>query len=325
MDGSSDLKAVGSRLPPAVRSALGVGSAVVTFSWLVGVLNPLQMLSVGVRPFSKRAFRDVNRACARNIWGLWVLVAELQNRIQLRFTGDPIVAEENSLVLPNHQTIADVMVLLCYGWRAGRLGDMKWFVKDPVKYVPGPGWGMSFLDCIYVKRNWAQDEAEIRRLFDKFKDDQIPLMLVSFLEGTRKTPNKHAASVEFARSRGYYVPQHTMVPRTKGFVATMVGLRDHLDAVHDVTIAYPGRVPSLMDCFTGEVSRVDLHVKRTPIGDMPRTEEELTAWAHRCFEEKDRLLAYHAEHGAFPGEPRIQPVKGSDWFKAEPKRNLALP
>ncbi|HJL43082.1 MAG TPA: lysophospholipid acyltransferase family protein [Myxococcales bacterium LLY-WYZ-16_1] len=308
---------------PLFRTALGRGSAALTFGYLIGVVNPLQMLSLAVRPFSATAFREFNRSCARHVWGLWVLVAEFQNRIELRFSGDPIGVRENSLVLPNHQSIADVMVLLSYGWRAGRLGDMKWFVKDPIKYVPGPGWGMRFLDCIYVKRNWAQDEGQIHRLFDKFKREQIPLMLVSFLEGTRKTPAKHRASREFAQSRGLYVPEHTMVPRTKGFAATLSGLRDHLDAVHDVTIAYPQGVPTLFDCFEGRVGRVDVHVRRHPAAGLPADFEALSRWAFDRFREKDELLEHHRRHGAFPGPWRTEPIRASDWFRAEHRRQLA--
>lgn len=46
------------------------------------------------------------------------------------------------------------------------LGDMKWMVKDIIKYVPGVGWGMLFLDCIFVKRDWTTDKESIRKTFD---------------------------------------------------------------------------------------------------------------------------------------------------------------
>ena len=34
-------------------------------------------------------------------------------------------------------------------------------------------------------------------------------------------------------------PQHTLLPRTRGFVATVQGLRSRLDAVYDVTDTLP--------------------------------------------------------------------------------------
>jgi len=307
-------------MPGWLRGALGLGLGAVSFAVLILILNPLQMLSVVVRPFSKSAFREVNRWFARFIWGLWVVMAERLIGIEVRFTGDPIRKGENALVLSNHQTMADVMVLLAYGWRSARLGDMKWFVKDVVKWVPGPGWGMKFLDCIFLERNWARDRSRIEKLFGKFHAENIPIFLVSFLEGTRKTPEKHARSVAYAEERSLYVPHHTLVPRTKGFVATMIGLRGHLDAVHDVTIAYPGRVPSLVDCFAGRVQRVDVHLRRHAVETLPEGEAELTQWVYDRFRDKDERLARHVEQGEFGGPIQSGPVRPADWFRPEPDR-----
>lgn len=285
---------------PLARAAVGLTTCVISFGYLILVLNPLQVASLLVRPFSKSSFRAVNRWCARSIWGWWAWMAERQNGIDLRFFGDPVPVDENAVILPNHQTMADVMVLLCYGRRARRIGDLKWFVKDPVKWVPGPGWGMKLLDCIYVKRDWARDQEEIHRLFDKFVEERIPISLVTFLEGTRFTPKKHTAAVEFAEERGLPVPRNTLVPRTKGFVATMEGLRSHLAAVHDVTIVYPHGVPTLLDCFTGKLRRVDIHVRRHPVGTLPDGEEALASWVRDVFVQKDQLIDEHRRLGAFP-------------------------
>jgi len=311
-------------VPSWLRASLGLSTGALSFVYLVGILNPIQMLSVLVRPFSKRAFRTINRWCARSVWGLWVVMAERQNGIVFRFTGDALPREENSLLLPNHQSMADVLVVLAHGWRMARLGDMKWFVKDVVKWVPGPGWGMKFLDCIFLKRNWDQDRTEIERLFGKFKEEDIPICLVSFLEGTRKTPEKHAESRAFAESRGMYVPEHTMVPRTKGFVATMIGLRAALDSVQDLIIAYPEGVPSLLDCFVGRPRRIDIHVRRYPVESLPSDEAGLTEWVRARFREKDALLAEHAEKGVFPGAPTSGPVQALDWFRAESVRRCPV-
>jgi len=311
-------------VPAWLRTSLGLSAGALSFVYLIGILNPIQMLSVLVRPFSKSAFRTVNRWCARSVWGLWVVMAERQNGTIFRFTGDVPPREENAVLIPNHQSMVDVLVVLAHGWRTARLGDMKWFVKDVVKWVPGPGWGMKFLDCIFLKRNWAQDRTEIERLFGKFKEEDIPIYLVSFLEGTRKTPQKHAASRAFAESRGMHVPEHTMVPRTKGFVATMIGLRTALDSVQDLTIAYPDGVPSLIDCFAGRPRRIDIHVRRYPIETLPTDEAGLTQWVLDRFREKDALLAEHAERGVFAGAPTSGPIQALDWFRPEPARRCPV-
>jgi 1-acyl-sn-glycerol-3-phosphate acyltransferase len=295
----------------------GVAAGALSFAYLIFVLNPIQMASVVVYPFSKRVFRSINRWCARSIWGLWVIMAERQNRIRVRITGDPIPRRENALLLPNHQSMADVMLVMCFAWRCGRLGDMKFFVKDIVKWFPGFGWGMKFLDCIFVKRDWAKDRQGIHRLFEKYKREDIPIFLVSFLEGTRRTDEKHEHARRFAMERGIYCPEHTLIPRTKGFVATMLGLREHLDAVYDLTIGYPDGVPSLVNCFEAKVKRVEVHVRRYAVDSLPTDEAELERWVYDRFRDKDALLARLPQEEQFPGDPLPHGVRVRDWFRAE--------
>ncbi|MBI2379087.1 MAG: acyltransferase [Deltaproteobacteria bacterium] len=300
-----------------MRRFLGLATCVLSFAYLIFVLNTIQMLSVVFYPFSRKTMREINRWCARSIWGLWVIMAEVQNGIEIRIKGDEIPPRENALLLPNHQTMADVMVLICFAWRCGRVGDLKFFVKEVMKYVPGPGWGMRFLDCIFVKRDWERDKDGILRLFSKYKAESIPVFLVSFLEGTRRTPVKHAAAQAFAEDRGLYVPKHTLVPRTKGFVATMQGLRSHLDAVYVLTIGYPGRIPTLLNCYEAKVERVELHLRRYPIAELPEAEAELSKWVFERFEELDRRLEELAATGAITGPSRDSKVNALDWFRSE--------
>lgn len=301
-----------------VLKVLRLLSGALSFLYLIIVLNGVQLLSLLVLPFSRRVARRMNRWCARSIWGLWVLMAERQNKIDVRVTGDEVPIRENALLLPNHQSMTDVLLALCFAWRARRLGDLKWFVKDVVKYVPGPGFGMWFLDCIFVKRDWLKDRGNIDRLFNKYKTEKIPLFLVSFLEGTRLTKKKLAESQAFARERGHYVPKHTLVPRTKGFVFSMLGLGDHLDAVYDITFGYQGdRPPSLYECFAGDVVRLDMHVRRYPRAALPSDEEGLAEWALARFREKDELLEQFKTTGAFPGRVHDGKVTLADWLRSE--------
>jgi len=238
----------------------------------------------------------------------------------VRFTGDPIPFRENALLLPNHQSMADLMVVMCFAWRCGRLADLKWFAKNPIKYFPGFGWGMLFLDCIFVKRDWTRDRSNIDRLFGKYKAEQIPVFLVSFLEGTRLKPHKQAASQEFARERGLHVPRYNMVPRTKGFVTTVDGLRDHIDAVYSITIGYPEFTPTVVDCFTGVIDRIEVNVRRYPTAELPADDEALTQWALDRFREQDDLLSDFAQAQRFAGNEQPGRVRLRDWFFPERRR-----
>ncbi len=259
-----------------------------------------QTLSLGLLPFSRHAFRRANRELADWWWGICVTASHRINHVELMFTGDEIPPRENAIVVVNHQQMPDITFLMVLAREKGRLGDMKWFVKDQLKYVPGVGWGMVFLDCLFVKRDWASDVENIRQTFGRITRDSVPLWLMLFPEGTRFKPEKLERSRDFARKKGLHQPEHTLVPRTKGFVASVQGLGEHLDAVYDITIGYEEGVPNLWQYVKGVCTRAHLHVHRAPARDLPETDEGLSNWLMHRFKRKDELLDHFYKNGAFP-------------------------
>ena len=288
--------------------------------YLVLVLNPIQVLSALIYPFSPNLCRYINRACGRNIWGMWVIMGEAMLGIKVRLIGDQPPIKQNALVLANHRSMADIVALLSFAWRCGRLGDLKWFVKDQLKWVPGVGWGMKFLDCIFVRRNWQEDKAGIEKLFGTFKENDIAMWLVSFLEGTRYSTRKRDAAQKFAQSRGLYEPKHTLVPRVKGFVTSVEGLRTHLDAVYVITIGYPNDAPSLTKWFSLQIPTVDLHVKAYPIEELPEDDKSLGDWAYARYREMDERLEIFYREGAIPGKTMGAPIRPWHLLRPESKR-----
>ncbi|MBL0312753.1 MAG: acyltransferase [Holophagaceae bacterium] len=202
--------------------------------------------------------------------------------------------------MANHRDYSDILILLFLGALKSRLGDMKWFIKDVLKYLPGVGWGMLFLDCIFVKRNWTADRGSVEKTFAKVKKEDIPIWLVSFLEGTRLTPKKLEASQSYMASLDLAPTHHVMFPRTKGFVASVRGLGDHIQAIYDVTIVYEGPVMKLWEILMGNPRNIYLYVRRFPVAGLPSDDRELAEWAIRLFAEKDRLIEQFRETGAFP-------------------------
>ncbi len=264
------------------------------------VAQILQISSVVILPFSKIQFRRFNRNVANGWWSLVVFCMEKVNRIKIVFSGDKIPSQENAIVVANHQEMTDICLLFTLAIRKKRLGDMKWFVKDIIKYMPGVGWGMLFLDCLFVKRDWARDAAGIKKVFAGFNRDKVPFWLMSFCEGTRITPKKLARAQEFAKGRGMYIPQHVLIPRTKGFTASVEGLRERLDAVYDVTIGYGGAPVTLWQLSKGCLKSAHLHVRRFETSVLPIAEADLAKWLLQRFEEKDRLMGYFYQKGCFP-------------------------
>jgi len=267
------------------------------------LFNVAQTASLVLVPFSRRTFRRFNRWCADTWWGWCVVAAETFNRTQIVITGENLPLDDNALVVSNHQQMPDILALMALARRRGRLGDLKFFVKHALKWIPGLGWGMQFLNCPFLRRDWTQDHATIHRTFETLVQERIPMWLVSFAEGTRATPEKIRKSAEWAMEQGIDTTRHVLIPRTKGFVATIEGLEDHLHAVYDVTIGYVGGVPTLWQLITGSVRRIHLHVRRFPVTELPRLERELREWLLALYREKDDLLEHFYTHGVFPANP----------------------
>ncbi len=264
-------------------------------------INLLQTASLLVRPFSRSAFRRINRSFANAWWGGCVLYAEKVNGTRLALSGEDLPCQENAIVVCNHQQMPDITTIMVIARRKQRLGDLKWFVKRSIMFVPGVGWGMRFLDCLYVRRNWDSDRESVLKTFGTIINERIPLWLVSFVEGTRVTPEKIRASQAFARSRGIDPTEHVLLPRTSGFAASVKGLGEHIGAVYDFTIGYVGGVPTLWQYIKGQVPLVHVHVRRFPIAELPQLEPDLKDWLTKRFLEKDRLLDHYSKHGSFPG------------------------
>lgn len=292
--------------PPSWKERFaGTAKAVPAVGFLFVTLiafNLLQTLSLVLLPLSRKAFRGFNRWAANLWWGWCVSLARGLHKTRIEVSGDAVPDGENALVLANHQQMPDITFLMFFARSKQRLGDMKWFVKDIIKYVPGAGWGMVFLDCPFVKRNWAADRESIARTFSRLVQGRVPVWLILFPEGTRITPQKLSKSNDYARAHGHQTHRHLLLPRTKGFAASVQGLRSHLDAVYEITIGYPTGVPTLWQYCRGFVRVAHLHVRRFPVGDMPANDDELSRWLIDRFQEKDRLLERFYQTGRFISE-----------------------
>jgi 1-acyl-sn-glycerol-3-phosphate acyltransferase len=257
--------------------------------------NFLQTLSLVLLPFSGKAFRAINRNLARIWFSSLGLFLDYLPGLEILLTGDYLPQNENAFVVANHQSGADIPVIMWLAYKCRRTADLKWFVKDVIKWVPGIGWGMLFLDCLFLKRNWNADKEKILTTFERLRVNRIPFFLLSFVEGTRLTKTKLNRSQDFCRKAKLPVLKHVMSPRTRGFEATLEGLSSMAEAVYDVTLAFEGfttgEVPGFGALFFGPVHRVHVHVRRFPSSALPTTKEGRIKWILDRFTEKDRRLA----------------------------------
>jgi len=263
------------------------------------LINLVQVLALPVAAFSQAAFRRMNRAMADLWWGWCTSLGRIIYGTHIIETGDVLPMRENVILLANHQQMPDITFLMFLAQSRGRLGDMKWMLKKVIRYVPGIGWGLSFLDNVFLARDWAADEHRIRQTFRNLVDHKVPCWLISFPEGTRVNLAKLEASRDFQRSRSLAPFAHVLMPRSRGFVASVSGLRKHVDAIYDVTIGYEDGAPSLWQYVKGYVRVAHLHVRRYPIERLPADDAEIATWLQERFREKDALLAEFYDAGQF--------------------------
>ena len=195
------------------------------------------------------------------------------------------------LVSCNHQSWVDILVLQ---WVFNRkIPLLKFFIKQELIYVPVMGLAWWALDFPFMKRRGgasAQKDLETaRKACEKFK--VIPTSVISFMEGTRNTPAKHAQQQS--------PHQHLLKPKTGGVGMALETMGELFDCMVDVTIVYPGGVPTFMDLLTGRISEVIVHVQQRPIPKELLVDAQgraadraaLQRWINGLWVEKDAEIA----------------------------------
>jgi lysocardiolipin and lysophospholipid acyltransferase len=299
-----------------VQQLLGV-LVLLYLTYSVQIAMCLVMLTYPLfRPFSQGLVVRLGCMIQGRYIEQMVFFMEKVLNIQMRFTGEFPSDAEGALVISNHLT-HDWAPMYCFGYRLGTLGYVRTVIKRIVSYFPGFGWGMTLLYWPFVSRDFAKDEKYLKKLFSVYKNNNLPVQLWLFPEGTRLTQKKLKSSQEYAKEKGYPIWNNLLLPRHKGFNTTLSSLDGVVSVIYNVTLSYEGwpgnRAPSLGQIIVGDRSKrhvMHLHLERIPVKDVPRDEEGRKAWLMKIFDEKDKLLDHWKQHGQFPGKefPRTYPL-----------------
>ncbi|PWA76930.1 Phospholipid/glycerol acyltransferase [Artemisia annua] len=235
------------------------------------------------------------------LWlALWPFLFEKINKTKVIFSGETVPNNERVLLIVNHKTEVDWMYLWDLALRKGCIGCIKYVLKSSLMKLPIFGWGFHVLEFISVERKWEVDEVMMRKMLLNFTNPSDPLWLALFPEGTDFTEEKCLKSQKFAAENGLPIMKNVMLPKTRGFHTCLEILRDSLDAVYDVTVAYKNRCPTFLDNVFGvEPSEVHVHVRRIPLDDIPSSYNECNSWLIQTFHLKDQLLSDFLKHGHF--------------------------
>ncbi|CAG5123174.1 unnamed protein product [Candidula unifasciata] len=152
------------------------------------------------------------------------------------------------------------------------------------------------------------------------------MWLVIFPEGTRYNPelvNIIEGSKRFAENQGLQPLECVLFPRMGALEVCVQQLRESIQCIYDVTIAYESAfhfkgkqrlpAPSMQDFLMGWCPRVHIHIARIPMTDVPSDPEQLKLWLYSRFQVKDRLLqefysATRQEEARFPGMHVVRPL-----------------
>jgi 1-acyl-sn-glycerol-3-phosphate acyltransferase len=203
------------------------------------------------------------------------------------------------LVLANHQSWVDIPVLQSVFNR--RVPFLKFFLKDQLKWVPLMGAAWWALDFPFMQRHTraqvaarpelaTQDRDATRKACARFA--RIPTSVMNFVEGTRRTPAKHAA-----QGSPY---AHLLRPRAGGVAFVLDAMGGLLRSVIDVTIAYPAGTPTILELFAGRIPEIRVRIRERAIpvdlleGDFEHDEAfraRFQAWINGLWADKDADLA----------------------------------
>lgn len=270
------------------------------------LVNFLQLCSMVIWPFNKSLYRKVNWCLVRSYWSQFTFVAEWWSGCDCILYMHPDerehIATEHIVVTMNHTYEIDWLMAWIIAERYDLIGGTKIYGKESLRFVPTMGWSWIFVESIFLKRDWNKDK---KRIHDGVKElvdfpDGYWFTLLLFPEGTRYTPEKHEASCEVARQKGYPELKHHLLPRTKGFAYSMQEMKGKVNAVYDCTIEFKGDVePSLMNVLRGKKIIGHMRIRRHEINNLPDSEEDLGVWLRDLFKEKDELVDEFKKTGKF--------------------------
>jgi len=202
------------------------------------------------------------------------------------------------LVNCNHQSWADIFVLQHLLNR--RIPMLKFFLKQQLIYVPVIGLAWWALDFPFMKRH---GKAELRRRPERRLEDAeatrracekfalVPTSVMNFAEGTRFTRQKHKAQASPYR--------HLLKPKAGALALALNAMGGKFSSLIDVTIVYPGGIPTFWQFLSGQVPRVAVRMRELPIpsdfctadyGDDPAFRMRFQKWLASLWQEKDRQI-----------------------------------
>ncbi len=211
---------------------------------------------------------------------------------------DDLRKDEWYLVIANHQTWVDILVLQVAFNR--RIPFLKFFIKQQLIWFPVLGVAWWAMDMPFMKRYSAaylarnphmkgRDFETTRKACEKFRD--TPTTVINFIEGTRFSVYK--------RDRHKAPYRHLLRPRAGGFAVAMSSMGDMFGSILDVTLIYRGGPARFWELCCGRHVDVLVDVRQRRVeewlteGDYENDRQwrrRVQDWLGDVWQEKDELI-----------------------------------
>jgi 1-acyl-sn-glycerol-3-phosphate acyltransferase len=240
------------------------------------------------------AFRIASR-----IAGAWAVVTRVlmkTTRTEFDIQYPDIDPKGTYLVIANHRSWIDILMVTMTLRSQTTLP--RFFMKWELIYVPVIGLCAWILDFPIMRRYSAEflkQHPELKHRDFEYantvlrRHPEASCVVVNYAEGTRFSDAKRL------QNRSPY--RHLLKPKVGGPQLTLECLRDRLDGIIDMTIAYPGGDLSVWNLMHNRVPRVVVETQLIALPPAlqktPETRQELKAfrtWMNALWEAKDQRL-----------------------------------
>lgn len=258
---------------------------------------------------NRNLYRKINYYLIYFSWTQILAVYEWRSNSDCKLYGDEVsireFGKEHNIIVMNHKYDIDWVVCWFITNHLKMLANSKTCAKKQLRNIPVIGWGWIFAEMIFLERNWEKDKLVMGEKVDKLVEYEDPIMILLFCEGTRFTPEKHKASVEFAKSRGLPILEHHLCPRTSGFNLIAKRCKGKVKWIYNIQLGFPEteKKPTFSNLLRGYSFTADVFLERIPLDEVPTDSDEATSqWLHQFYVKKDKLMDEYFKTQKFPGE-----------------------
>jgi len=175
-------------------------------------------------------------------------------------------------------------------------------LKGGLKKVPVVGFAMQSLGYLFLERDWAKDEVHMEGMLECYQNgDGVQLLI--FPEGTDLSESNLAKSHAFSKKQNKPLLHNVLIPRSKGLAFITEKMRGSVDALYDITLGFPDKVPqNESTIFNSDwPAEIHIHTRRIELSSLPKDEAGMEEWTLKTFEAKEKSLEAFKSKQAFEG------------------------